>query len=259
MKFWNFKAKDKDTGELMLYGDISSSTWWGDEVTPKDFKKDLDALGDIKNLNIYINSGGGDVFAGQAIHSMLKRHTANKIVYIDGLAASIASVIAMAGDKVIMPKNAMMMIHNAWTIAAGNKEDFRKLADDMEKIDESIVTIYTDKTGITTEEIKTLMEAETWFTAEEAVEKGFADEVEQEKKLAASMEGSFLTLNNQKFDLGRYKNKPQVEEFEPEKPKEEPKPNENGGESQPISDNLKDQKDQFNKLTIKIHDYKEEN
>jgi ATP-dependent Clp protease protease subunit len=259
MKFWNFKAKDKDTGELMLYGDISSSTWWGDEVTPKDFKKDLDALGDIKNLNIYINSGGGDVFAGQAIHSMLKRHTASKTVYIDGLAASIASVIAMAGDKVVMPKNAMIMIHNAWTIAAGNKEDFRKLADDMEKIDESILTTYTDKTGMTTEEIKELMNSETWFTAEEAVEKGFADEIEQEKKLAASIDGSFLMLNNQKFDLGRYKNKPEVEEFEPEKPKEEPVSNENGGESQPISDNLKDQKDQFNKLTIKIHDYKEEN
>ena len=100
------------------------------------------------------------------------------------------------------------------------------------------------------------MEAETWFTAEEAVEKGFADEIEQEKKLAASIDGSFLMFNNQKFDLGRYKNKPEVEEFEPEKPQEEPKPNENRDESQPVSDT---QKDHFNKLTIKIHDYKEEN
>jgi len=256
MKFWNFKAKDKDTGELMLYGDISSSTWWGDEVTPKDFKKDLDGLGDIKNLNIYINSGGGDVFAGQAIHSMLKRHSANKTVYIDGIAASIASVIAMAGDKIIMPKNAMMMIHNAWTMAAGNKEFFRKLADDMEKIDEGILNTYTDKTGMKEEEIKSLMDAETWFTAKEAVEKGFANEIEQEKKLAASIDGSFLMLNNQKFDLERYKNKPQIEEFKPEIPKEKPKSNENRDESQPVSDS---QKDQFNKLTIKIHDYKEEN
>ena len=137
-------------------------------MTPKDFKADLDRLGEIKNLNIYINSGGGDVFAGQAIHSMLARHTAFKTVYVDGLAASIASVIVMAGDKIIMPRNAMMMIHNAWTIAAGNKESFRKLADDMEKIDESIVTTYADKTGLESEEIKALMEAETWMTAEEA-------------------------------------------------------------------------------------------
>ena len=257
-KFWNFKAKDKDTGELMLYGDISSSTWWGDEVTPKDFKNDLDALGDIKNLNIYINSGGGDVFAVQAIHSMLKRHTASKTVYIDGLAASIASVIAMAGDKVIMPKNAMMMIHNAWTIAAGSKEAFRKLADDMEKIDESIITTYTDKTGLESEEIKVLMEAETWLTAEEAVVKGFADEIEEEKKLAASIDGGFLVLNNQKFDLERYKNRPQIEEVKAELPTEEPNPNENRGESEPISDNLKSQKADFHRLKIKIYKTYEE-
>ena len=86
-KFWNFKALDKDTGELTLYGEISNETWWGDEVTPKEFKADLDALGDINTLNIYINSPGGDVFAGQAIHSILKRHKAHKNVYIDGLAA----------------------------------------------------------------------------------------------------------------------------------------------------------------------------
>ena len=131
MKFWNFKAQDGN-GELMLYGEISSATWYGDEITPKQFKDDLDSLGDIENLNIYINSGGGDVFAGQAIYTMLKRHKAFKTVYIDGLAASIASVIAMAGDKIIMPKNAIMMIHNAWTVVAGNKDELRKMADDMD-------------------------------------------------------------------------------------------------------------------------------
>jgi ATP-dependent Clp protease protease subunit len=242
-KFWNFSAKDKDTGELMLYGDISSSTWWGDEVTPKDFKKDLDALGDIKTLNIYINSGGGDVFAGQAIHSMLKRHQANKVVYIDGIAASIASVIAMAGDKIIMPKNAMLMIHNAWTIAAGNKDDFRKLANDMEKIDESILTTYVDKTGMTADDIKALMDAETWMTATEAVEKGFADEIEDEKLVAASIDGDFLMINGQKFELDRYKNKPAVEEYEP---------NENRGGSQPVSDTLSEQEQYFRSLRIKL-------
>ena len=211
-KFWNFKAKGADAGELLLYGDISSTTWWGDEVTPKQFKDDLDALGDIKRLDIYINSGGGDVFAGQAIHSMLKRHAASKTVYIDGLAASIASVIAMAGDKIIMPANAMMMIHNAWTIAAGNKEHFRKLADDMDKIDSSIVTTYQAKTGIDEDEIKALMDAETWLTAEDATAQGFADEIEKEKKLAAAVEGGFFMLNGQRFDLSRYTNAPQIAE-----------------------------------------------
>ena len=114
-KFWSFKALDETTGELLLYGEISDISWWGDEVTPKQFKEDLDALGDIDVLNVYINSPGGDVFAGQAIYSMLKRHKAQVKVYIDGLAASIASLVAMAGDKVIMPANAMMMIHNPWT------------------------------------------------------------------------------------------------------------------------------------------------
>lgn len=255
-KFWEFKAKEKDVGELLLYGAISSSTWRGDELTPTQFKKDMDALGDIKTLNVYINSGGGDVFAGQAIYSMLKRHGASKTVYIDGLAASIASVVAMAGDKIVMPKNAMMMIHNAWTFAAGNKNDFRKLADDMEKIDETLVNVYAAKTGKAAEDIKAVMDAETWLTGEEAVEQGFADEVEAEKKLAASIEGSVLTMNGQAFDLSCYKNAP-LAAFEPPAAPETPpqaantpKPADNGeGDPQPVSDT---QKAQFRALRLKL-------
>jgi ATP-dependent Clp protease protease subunit len=260
-KFWNMEKKG-DTGELMLYGDISSSTWWGDEVTPKDFKKDLDDLGEIENLNIFINSGGGDVFAGQSIHSMLKRHSAYKTVYIDGLAASIASVIAMAGDKIIMPKNAMMMIHNAWTRAAGNANDFREIAERMDKIDESIRVTYTDKTGTEEDEIIDLMDAETWFTAEEAVEKGFADEIEEEKLVAASIDGGFLVLGKEKFDLERYRNKPEIE---PVKPPEEPTPedpkgkldDDDRGESQPVSD-MKEQRSYLSSLRKKISNYEGE-
>lgn len=249
MKFWNFKNKDKDTGELMLYGEISNSTWWGDEVTPKDFKKDLDALGEIRNLNIYINSGGGDVFAGTSIYNMLKRHNAFKTVYIDGLAASIASVIAMAGDKVVMPKNAMMMIHRAWTGLYGNANEFKKMAETLEQVDTSISTSYENKTGLEVEEIKELMEDETWFTAEEAVEKGFADEIEEEKLLAASIDGAFLMINNQKFDMKKYKNMPEIEEVKTE----EPKTNENRDESQPVSDILAAQQQEFFKLRKKIN------
>lgn len=205
-------------GELQLYGPISSTSWWGDEVTPKQFSDELKALGDIETLNVYINSDGGDVFAGQAIHSMLKRHPANVVVYVDGLAASIASVVAMAGDKVIMPRNAMMMVHNPWTIAVGNADDFRKLADDLDQIRESIVAAYQDKTGLEREEIIRLMDAETWMTADEAVSKGFADEIEETKQVAASLSGSGLVINGQEFDLSRFKHPPKLIVAEQQRP-----------------------------------------
>lgn len=210
-KFWQFKAKadDPSVGELMLYGDISSyEPWWGDTVTPKQFKEDLDALGDITELNIYINSGGGDVFAGQAIRSMLKRHSTYKTGYVDGLAASIASVILTACDKVIMPLNAMQMIHKAWTFAMGNADDMRKMADDMDKIDESIIAAYQEKTGLDKEKIVEMMKAETWMTAEEAVEYGFADEIENAKEVAASLRNGKLIMNGQEMDLSRFVNAP---------------------------------------------------
>ncbi len=210
-KFWSFKALDKKTGELTLYGEIASDTWYGDEVTPKEFKADLDKLGDIDTLNIYINSSGGDVFAGQAIHSMLKRHKANKNVYIDGLAASISSVIAMAGDTIYMPKNAMMMIHNPWTFGLGNAAEFRKLAEDLDKIRESLIVAYEERSALTRDEIIKIMDSETWLTADECFEYGFCDVVEKEKQMAACIDKNLLA---------RYKNTP--EEFLTE----EPKPNE---------------------------------
>ncbi|WP_407312061.1 head maturation protease, ClpP-related [Desulfosporosinus sp. SB140] len=209
--FWKFQAKTDapSVGELLLYGDISSTTWWGDEVTPTAFAQDLKNLGEISTLNIYINSGGGDVFAGQAIYSMLKRHPAQKNVYIDGLAASIASVIAMAGDVVFMPKNAMLMIHKAWTMAIGNANDLRRLADDMDKIDESILTTYQAKTGLEAEKIIEMINAETWLTADEAVALGFADVIEDSKQISASIANGQLLVNGQNMDLGRFRNTPQ--------------------------------------------------
>lgn len=203
-KFWNLKKISNSAGELLIYGPISDETWWGDEVTPKQFKEDLDKLGDIDTLNIYINSPGGDVFAGQAIYSILSRHKAQKVVYIDGLAASIASIIAMAGDKIIMPKNAMMMIHNPWTIAMGNAQDFRKLADDLDKIRESLIAAYQNKSNLDKEKIIELMNAETWFTADEALKHSLIDEIEEAKKLAANIDNDFVKLF-EKF----YKNAPE--------------------------------------------------
>ncbi|WP_242957644.1 head maturation protease, ClpP-related [Clostridium cochlearium] len=207
-RFWNFKSLDEKMGELTLYGEISNETWWGDEVTPKEFKSDLDNLGEIDTLNIYINSPGGDVFAGQTIYSILKRHKAHKNVYIDGLAASIASVIAMAGNTIFMPKNSMMMIHNPWTIGMGNASEFRKLAEDLDKIRESLIAAYEGHSALTRDEIIEIMDSETWLTASECEEYGFCDVVEEEENMAASIDVEVLE---------RYRNTPKV--FLTEEPK----------------------------------------
>lgn len=220
-KFWKIKAMtENDEAEVLLYGPISDTTWWGDEITPKQFYDDLKALGDIKNLTVRINSGGGDVFAAQAIYSILKSHPAKIKVYIDGLAASAASVIAMAGDIVIMPRNAMMMIHNPWTIAIGNSNDFRKLADDLDKIREGMIAAYQTKTNMEREKLIELLDAETWMTAEEAMEYRFVDEVDEEKQVAAFIKGNILCVNNLDIDISRFKNKPKVPEMTPEMRKE---------------------------------------
>lgn len=198
-KFWNFKAKDDKTGELLIYGEIAGSTWWGDEVTPKQFKEDLDALGDIETLNVFVNSPGGDVFAGQAIYSILKRYDAQVNVYVDGLAASAASLVAMAGDTIIMPANALMMIHNPWTWGDGNASEFRKLADDLDKVRDSMVTAYESRSALTKDEIIELLDAETWLSAEDCKEYGFCDEIEEAKEVAASLDKKYFA---------RYKNTP---------------------------------------------------
>jgi ATP-dependent Clp protease protease subunit len=222
-KFWQFRNQDDSkVGELLLYGIISSSSWWGDEVTPKQFKKDLDALGDIDTLNIYINSDGGDVFAAHAIYSMLKRHKATKNTYVDGLAASAASLIFMVGDNRIMPSNAMLMVHKAWTIAVGNSDDFRKMADDLDKIEESIIGIYQERTGQSHEKIVELMTAETWMTAEDAKQLNFTDETNDEKQVAACLDAGMLSVNGIKMDLSRYKNPPKMIVATPQKPQNNP-------------------------------------
>ncbi len=209
-KFWEIRAQGDGSADLLLYGPIGNGGWSEDEVSPKQFKEDLDALGDIQTLNLYINSAGGDVFAAQAIYSMLKRYKAKVITYIDGLAASAASLVAMAGERVIMPINAMLMIHDPWAVTIGNSGDHRKMADELDQIRRSMVAVYAAKTGLAEKKIIELLEAETWFTAEEAVEQGFADEVQESKQIAASLDGKRLTLNGVEFDVGQFKNLPKM-------------------------------------------------
>lgn len=190
-KFWDMRmsADDSSSADIFIYGDITRYRWDEEDTTANSFKEDLDALGDVSTINLYINSPGGSVFEGVAIHNMLKRHKAKVNVYIDALAASIASVIAMAGDTIFMPKNSMMMIHNPWTFAMGNAAELRKVADDLDRIAVSAIQSYLAKTGdkITEDKLKELLDAETWLSADEAYEYGLCDVVQESNEMAASI------------------------------------------------------------------------
>ena len=163
--FLQIKNQTDTSADLYFYGDIVSS-WWGawedTDQYPDKVKNFLDeAKG--KDLNIYVNSGGGSVFAGMAIYNMIKRHQGNKTVYIDGLAGSIASVIALAGDKVVIPSNAYMMIHKPWTYTCGNSNELREQANVLDTIEEGIMNVYKNnlKDGVDIEEVRELVNAET--------------------------------------------------------------------------------------------------
>jgi len=202
-KFWEIKAAaGADTGEVYIYGFITSYKWDDTDVTAADFNKELRELGDIKTLNIYINSYGGELFQGQAIYSVLERHNAHKNVYIDGIAASMASLIAMAGDTIYMPENAMMMVHNPISWCAGNANDMRKEAAVLDKVREAMIPAYLNKAGekLTEEKLIELLDDETWLTAQECLEYGLCDEVLAEKQIAASISPEVL---------GVYKNVPE--------------------------------------------------
>lgn len=184
---WQIK-QSAETGvlDMYIYGDVEGDyfDWWEWEVVESEtsanhFREELAKYPNAKRINIYINSYGGSVFEGTAIYSQLRRHPAEKVVYVDGFACSIASVIAMAGDKVIMPSNTMMMIHDAMTGIFGNAKQLRKSADDLDTIMEGNRQAYLDKSGgkISEETLKELLESETWLTAQQCLEYGFADEV----------------------------------------------------------------------------------
>lgn len=175
-KFWNWVRNENDESRtLFLNGEISDETWYGDEVTPKMFKEELqDGKGDI---TVWINSPGGDVFAAAQIYNMLMDYKGNVTVKIDGLAASAASVIAMAGTEVQMSPVAMMMIHNPATIAIGDSSEMKKAIDMLDEVKESIMNAYEIKTGLSRSRISHLMDAESWFNAKKAVELGFADKL----------------------------------------------------------------------------------
>ena len=174
-KFWNW-VRDSDEGRtLYLNGVISEETWWGDEVTPKMFKDEL--LAGTGDITVWINSPGGDVFAAAQIYNMLMDYTGKVTVKIDGLAASAASVIAMAGGEVYMSPVSMIMIHNPSTIAIGDSEEMLRAKALLDEVKESIINAYELKTGLSRTKLSHLMDAESWMNANKAIELGFADKI----------------------------------------------------------------------------------
>lgn len=167
--------------------------YYDTDTSAVGFRDALKDLGDVKTINLHINSPGGSVFEGIAIYNMLKQNKAHVNVYVDGLAASIASVIAMSGDAIFMPSNSMLMIHNPWTMAVGNASELRKQADDLDKITESSIQTYLNQAGdkLDEEALRQLMDDETWLTAKEAVDYGLATEVIEANKAAASISKNF--------------------------------------------------------------------
>ncbi|WP_273705113.1 head maturation protease, ClpP-related [Leuconostoc mesenteroides] len=196
--YFQMKATN-NVAQIDIFGDIVSEKWFDEETSATSFRDALKELGDVSTINLSINSGGGSVFDGIAIYNMLKSHKATVNVYIEGLAASIASVIAMAGDTITMRSGSMMMVHMPWTLSQGNAEEMRKTADTLEKTGDSIVDIYSERTGLTSDDIRNIMNEETWLSAEEAVEQGWATKLDKKEAVMNSVP---------KEILGRFSNVP---------------------------------------------------
>ena len=173
-RFWDWaEGGENEPRTLFLNGAIAEESWWGDEVTPQMFKDELFAgKGDIV---LWLNSPGGDCIAASQIYNMLMEYKGSVTVKVDGMAASAASVIAMAGTEVMMSPTAMMMIHNPLTVAIGDSEEMQKAIAMLDEVKESIVNAYELKTGLSRAKISHLMDAETWMSAGKAIELGFAD------------------------------------------------------------------------------------
>jgi len=210
-RFWNW-ARDADSGGRVLYldGVIAEESWFDDDVTPAAFKEELfSGEGDV---TIWLNSPGGDCVAASQIYALLMDYPGNVTVKIDGIAASAASVIAMAGTSVLMAPTALLMIHNPLTIAIGDSEEMQKAISMLDEVKESILNSYEIKTGMSRVKLSNLMDAETWLSAHKAMELGFADgmlEDEKRKPPAETYAFSRRAVTNSLLDKVRPKIKPE--------------------------------------------------
>ena len=242
-KFWIIKAQASNPKvvEIDIYGDIEGDSydwWWGEkiesETSAAHIKKELKSYKDIERVELHINSWGGSVFEANAIANMLRRLECDTVAYIDAFACSAASVVAVACKKVIMPRNAVLMIHNPWQVAVGNATELRKAADDLDTLSEAFRTIYLDKAGdkLTEQKLIEMLDAETYLTAEQAFEYGLCDEVEQfDAVLHEPDTNTTAAAAKQHVDLGkvcamvRGEEKPELEsEKEPEQEPEKQEP-----------------------------------
>ena len=180
--WYSIKALSRGTVEVLLYDEIGA---WG--ISAQQFAKDLKAVGDVSRIDLRVHSPGGDVFEGTAIYNLLKHHPARVEGYVDGLAASMATVILMACDVVYIPENGLMMIHKPWGITGGDADDMRRYVELLDKIEDTMVMAYASKTGKSAEDIKALLKEETWMTGKEAIEAGFADQLTEPLAAAAHL------------------------------------------------------------------------
>lgn len=180
-KYYSLETNDNNTAELYIFGDITSWPWLESDVSANGLVKELQKL-DAKEINVHINSYGGEVAEGLAIYNTLKNSSMKVTTICDGFACSAASVIFMAGDERIINEASLLMIHNAWSCACGNSAELRKAAEDLDKITQASVNAYMNHVNITEDEVKDLMDKETWITAEEAVSYGFATKTEKSEE-----------------------------------------------------------------------------
>lgn len=214
-RFWNLRAEAKNPKTVILdfYGEIKGDgyDWWNDEVIESDtsarhIRDELRAYGDVERVELHINSMGGSVYEANAIANMLRRLDCDTVAYIDAFACSAASVIAVACKNVIMPRNAVMMIHNPWQWACGNAKELRKAADDLDVLADAYRSIYLDKAGDKLDEktLVNLLDAETYLTAEQAHEYGLCDEIEQfDAVLQEPDSGTQAAAKRNHIDLGK--------------------------------------------------------
>lgn len=208
------KATDNEVAEIHIDGEIVSEKLWDSDVSATDFRDSLKELGPVKTINMSINSPGGSVFDGIAIYNMLKKNPATVNVTVEGLAASIASVIAMAGDTLTMDTGSMLMIHNPFTMAVGNASELREMADTLDQIRESSVNIYHEKTGIDKEAIKSVMDNETWLTADEAITAGWADQKNERPAVMQSISQRYSDMYEHVPEFLNAQEKPDKEQSE---------------------------------------------
>ena len=229
-------TKTENEATINIYGDITSWAWEElGEVSAVNLSRQLEALGEVSQINVYINSYGGEVAEGLAIYNALKRHNAKVKTVCDGFACSIASVIFMAGDERVMNESSLLMIHNAWTSAVGNAEELRKQADDLEKITQASVNAYVSNSNLTEKEVKDLMDAESWLLPTEALEYGFATSIQSDGVANVSQNAKMKVLDIFKKYRAQAEEQPEDEtpEDEEETDGETPETEETEAEEQP--------------------------